>query len=198
MKEQLLTHWPTSLIVGACTLTALWLIGELFVLPVTPEPTQPPPPAHGPTKSQELKNFSLPPLEQYQAFVSKPLFIKGRIPVAPEDSGTTTSATQTVSSKPPKVQLTGILETPAVGKLVLLRSIDGKNHYRLKPGEDIEGWRLNEVASDHVVLEQGSKTHTLKLIKPRPKTSIRHPTRRPRRSRPPHRPRTASKTGKKP
>ncbi len=174
MKERLLTHWPTTLLVIGCILTGLWLAIEIGTLPDTPEKN----PTTAPEKRSkapaiEQKDFSLPPMEQFHTFIDKPLFIQGRVPVPAEDLDATTPTTTTKPRNPPKVQLTGILETPDVGTLVLLRSTDGKHHYRLKPGEEIENWRLSEVATDYVVIVSGEKKHTLKLIKPKPQPATR-------------------------
>jgi len=189
MKQQLLKHWPTSLLAGACVLLALWLIGELLVLPVSPGKVHPSPPSHQTVNPPKAEHYSLPPVDKYQAFVEQPLFVEGRTPVAPESSDTTSLITTPVSANPPKVELTGILETPDTGQLALLRSVDGKHHYRLKTGDDVEGWRVEEIATDHVVLEQGSRRHTLKLIKPRLFAIKRGRSPRPKGPPPHHRPR---------
>ena len=199
MKQQLLKHWPTSLLAGACALLALWLIGELIVLPVSPGEVQTSYPSQQTVSPPKAEHYSLPPVDNYQAFVEHPLFVEGRNPVAPESSDTNSLVTTPVSANPPKVELTGVLETPDTGQLALLRSVDGKHHYRLKTGDDVEGWRIEEIATDHVVLEQGTKRHTLKLIKPRPFAIKRRRPQISKRPRPPHRPRRkASRKRKQP
>ncbi len=175
MKQQLLERWPTTLLAMACVMTGIWLGIEVTLLSRQPDlpvlASHEPPPIEIPP----MEAYSLPPLEQYQNFVDKPLFIQGRTPVPPQDTEADTNTATTTSSTPPKLQLTGILDTPDLGTLVLLRSVDGKQHYRLKPGDDVENWRLSEVASDHVVLTSGAQKHTLKLLKPKPALPSKKP-----------------------
>ena len=177
MKALLLRYWPTTLLALSCVLAGAWLAIEASLTPDRPESRQPPaaPSALPPLPREE--DFTLPPPEHFQAMVDKPLFIKGRKPLPPADTDTETTGdtTKPAPKDPPKLQLTGVLEIPDMGTLVLLRSDDGKHHYRLKPGDSVEGWRLSEVTPEHVTLTNGPQKHTLKLIKPRPVTPRRKP-----------------------
>ncbi len=139
----------------------------------------PPPPPKLETPAVPPGEFRLPPQEHYRNFVSRPLFIEGRTPL-PEAAQEPESAT---ASELSEFQLTGILDTPESGRIVLLRSRDGKRHYRLHPGDAIEGWHLAEIAPDHVVLQQGGRREVLQLRKPRPNPPVT-PKRR-RTARPP-------------
>lgn len=162
-------HRTTLLLAGACAIAGLVVGGEFLWLKRPEPPAAPPPPT--PSSAAEIpRDFALPPLDRYPFFVSRPLFLEGRKPLETEDE-TIASA---IASPPPEVELTGILETPEAGQLALLRSLDGHHHYRLRPGDSIEGWQLTRIAADHVILEQGTREHVLKLIKPRPQTPGRN------------------------
>lgn len=174
MKASLSNH-TTVVLTGACLLLGVVLAWEASTLDSIT--VNPPPPPKVEAVPPAPKEFQLPPIEHYQNFVSRPLFTEGRTPL-PEEGG---SQEVIPASDLPKLQLTGILDTPDAGQIVLMRSQDGKRHYRLHPGDEIEGWHLAEIAPDHVVLEQGGRRQTLQLLKPRPNAPAirKRPTVRP-------------------
>ncbi len=171
----------TGLLIGACNLMILvialqyWLLGRsvpnLEPAPETTSNNHPLPQAPAAPEPPPL------PLDRFQAMVTHPLFVEGRQPIPEQDK--TGEATVQESGPPPKVELTGIIQTPNAGKIILIRDKEGKTR-RLKPGDNVDGWELAELAPDHVVLTQGAKKHTLKLIKPRPQSKIRRPRQRQR------------------
>ncbi len=172
-----LTNLTTALLAAVCLVLGgiiAWEVSNRDDIAVTPPP---PPEPETPTPTPE--EFRLPPLDHYQHFVSRPLFLEGRTPLPETVQEPETAAASDLST----LQLTGILDTPESGQIVLLRSRDGKRHYRLHPGDTIEGWRLAEIASDHVVLQQGGRREVLQLRKPRPNPPVT-PKRR-RTARPP-------------
>ena len=156
----------TLLLAGSCLLVGGIIVWE--ALTISDIVIQPPPEPRIETVPPSPRDFHLPPIDQYQNFVAHPLFIQGRAPLPDSGKGEDIPA----PSDLPKLVLTGILDTPDAGQIVLLRSQDGKRHYRLHPGDAIEGWRLVTIASDHVVLEQGGKRQTLQLLKPRPNPPV--------------------------
>ncbi len=161
-----LSNLTTAFLAAVCLALGgivAWEASKRAEITVTPPPapkleTPPPPPGE----------FRLPPLEHYRNFVSRPLFIEGRTPIPAEAQETGTTAASDLST----LQLTGILDTPESGQVVLLRSRDGKRHYRLHPGETIDGWRLVEIAPDQVVLQRGGRRQPLRLHKPRPNAPV--------------------------
>lgn len=108
----------------------------------------------------------LPPLGEFSAFVEQPLFIEGRQPL-PEETEAASSEPGAEKKPPPAIRLTGIIDTPEAGQIILVQDQSNKT-LRFKPGEAIDGWRVAELADDHVTLERDGETHVLELIKPRP------------------------------
>ncbi|HHJ40546.1 MAG: hypothetical protein AXA67_10265 [Methylothermaceae bacteria B42] len=170
-------HLLTTFLAGLCLLLATAVLVEyIFLRRSTPHLEAP----EANPKTEISLNPKAPPpakplpLEQFQSMVTMPLFVEGRQPI-PEQDKTGETSTQ-ASGPPPKIELTGIIQTPDAGKIILVRDKKGKTR-RLRPGDDVDGWQLAELAPDHVVLTQGAKKHTLKLIKPRPQSKIRRPRR---------------------
>ncbi len=122
----------------------------------------------------------LPPIGEFSAFVEQPLFIEGRKPVPEEE---TTAPVSEADKKPPDIRLTGIIDTPEAGQIILVQDPSNKT-LRFKPDEIIDGWRVAETAETHVILERDGKTHVLELIKPRPVQPL-PPAARPRPPAPP-------------
>lgn len=178
-------HLLTTFLAGACMLLAVAVLVEYVVLRRSTPNLDQPKTSAVPTASKEapLPPPAKPlPLEQFQSMVTMPLFVEGRQPIPELDKVGNTSLQE--SSPPPEIELTGIIQTPNAGKIILVRDKKKGKTRRLRPGENIDGWELAELAPDHVVLTQGAKKHTLKLIKPRPQPKIRRP-RRPRTPAPP-------------
>ncbi|BCX89299.1 general secretion pathway protein N [Methylomarinovum tepidoasis] len=172
-------HWPTIVLGTACLGMAMFLAAEYTHLRRTllqPQPGVETPKLEAPA-TEPAQEFQLPPLSAESAFVSRPLFLEGRRPVAEESADEPTPEPAAAKGPPPEVELIGILETPET-RLILLRDKRGKV-VRLHPDETIDGWRLQRIEADHVVLTQNGQAHTLKLVKPRkaPKRRISQPRR---------------------
>lgn len=170
----------TTVLAGACLAMAAFVALEYQWLKHSDPNIQPPAPATpaATPENQPKASASEPPpsLDQFETMVSRPLFVEGRKPLADTES---TDETPVSNSPPPEIQLTGIIETPDAGQIVLVRGKDGKTK-KIKPGDEIDGWKLSELAPDHVILQQGGKEHTLQLIKPRPVALFRRPRPRPK------------------
>ncbi|MGR9106185.1 MAG: type II secretion system protein N [Gammaproteobacteria bacterium] len=118
----------------------------------------------------DAREFVLPPKENFNEIVERPLMIQGRRPV-PETKDT--PIIQQPVRRPGeeiKIKLMGVVMTPK-GTSALLQ--DAKGVYRRVEIEGtIDGWQLAELHEDRVVLEQGGEHEELKLRKPKPKNPI--------------------------
>lgn len=162
-------HFGTVVLGLACLLAAFGLSLEYHLLQRKLSDTlQPPVTSVETTQIPELPQAAiaeLPPIEEFSAFVEQPLFIEGRQPL-PEETEATTSEPE-VEKKPPDIRLTGIIDTPEAGQIILVQDQSNKT-LRFKPGDIIDGWRVAEPAETHVTLERDGETRVLELIKPRP------------------------------
>lgn len=164
----LLKRYPGTLALGfACLLAAVGLGLEYRLLQrkltgLFQPPTASVEAAQIPT-SPPATLAELPPIEAFSAFVERPLFIEGRRPLSEEpDTASTPGAAQK-----PQVSLTGIIDTPEAGQIILVRDLHNQT-LRFKPGEVIDGWRVAKLAETYVILERNGETYVLELIKPRP------------------------------
>lgn len=161
-------HPITLLLSVACLLTAFGIGLEYRWLQRKLTAAFKPPPASGETApiSEQVPETlkELPPIETFSAFVEQPLFTEGRKPL-PED---TESASESDAEKqPPVVSLTGIIDTPEAGQIILVQDRNNKT-LRFKLGALIDGWHVAELKDDQAILKRDGETHVLKLIKPRP------------------------------
>ena len=105
--------------------------------------------------------------ESYQDLVAKPLFIKGRKPVAepkPEEEQASNV------SKTFDWQLNGVYSTKNGLSALFSRSttkVPKDNYRRIRAGADLDGWKLTEVHKDRAILMQGDQQKELLLRKPK-------------------------------
>lgn len=120
----------------------------------------------------------LHPIEQYNEITTRPLFAPDRKPYVPIPSQTETKKLQVkkntpVTKLPNQLLLTGIVISPEL-QLAILQSGKTKSLQRVKLGESIDGWTLDEIHNRYVILKNGAHTHTLEL-EVKGSTSTAHP-----------------------
>lgn len=110
--------------------------------------------------------FTLAPKQSFSDFVERPLMIEGRRPL-PEEPEAPLAVAQ-VNLGELNVKLMGIVVAPDKKTAVF---IDGKGAYQ-RLGKDgiIDGWELEGMKSDRVVLVQGGERREVRVWKPKPKT----------------------------
>lgn len=109
-------------------------------------------------------DFVLPPEESFSGIVERPVMIRGRRSVS---EITPEPVAPVVSRGNTQIKLMGIVMTPN-GMTALLKN--GKGAYkRLEIDGIFDGWELDELHADRVVLTRGGSTQELKLRKPKPK-----------------------------
>jgi len=170
-------------------LLLLIVLAALVSMPVKVPRIQPAPPSQGPAEAvTELLDSigrmpGFVPSDVPPEIVQRPLFFKERRPPE-EGAAPLTDAPAPRSGKagaPPKVELKAVV---GVGKeLFALVTLKGKKDIqRLEPGAEIEGWRVEEIHQDRLVLGSGSerKEVLLRSYKPYvPKGGRVKPSRKP-------------------
>lgn len=105
-----------------------------------------------------------PPLEQYQSVKDRPLFFEGRRPPAehtPEPKGKQKKPDSNVS--PPRASLSGVIRV-GDNVYVMLKGVGKeKGLARVKVGEDVDGWKVERIHDDRVVLKKGKEKHEIPL-----------------------------------
>lgn len=172
---------------------SLWLllIGALsivilaeWILPAEepPVPSYSKPGASGNTRVNLLaeadRTDDFPPMESYQSVKDRPLFFAGRRPPvesAPEAPKVVPKPVGRVQT--PRASLSAVIRV-GDNSYALLRGVGkGKGLLRVKLGGDVDGWKVETIQDDKVVLNNGSEKHEMPLRSykavalPRPKSA---------------------------
>ncbi len=120
--------------------------------------------------------FVLAPKESFPEFVERPLMIEGRRPVAEAAEAPVTSAP--VDQANLQIKLMGVVTAPA-GTTAVLK--DSKGAYqRLQVNGTIDGWDVDEIQGDRLILNQGGTRQELRVWKPKPKGPLRDLRKKPK------------------
>ena len=115
-----------------------------------------------------------PSEDSYSDLVERPLFIKGRKPVnEPVPESVPVAAVKKVDVF--VWELTGIFTSPKGVTAFFSRTnakVEKDNHRKIQYNEELDGWKVSEIHTDHVVLMQSGEIKTLPLRKMKPKLPI--------------------------
>lgn len=133
---------------------------QLKPLPITPIKQA----SQGDSSAAKFKAFELPPLTEYREIVERPLFSDTRRPApdAPE-----VIAESEPETEEQKFTLIGVMVTPDL-QIALVEADEQGKVARLKIGEKTNGWTLESVESNKVVLRKGESLRELPLVRNRP------------------------------
>jgi hypothetical protein len=126
------------------------------------------------TKTEAIpdEEFVLPGIGQYSELVERPLFVEGRQPPEPSDEPTGEAAQpQAQASRPLSVTLSGVVIT-AQTRMALLRDNVTGEKARLKVGEELSGWRVQDIEPDRVVLARAGEVFEAELRVPHPAAPV--------------------------
>lgn len=101
----------------------------------------------------------LGPLDAYDEIINRPLFIAGRAPIENKGVIETISVNTNLD-----VKLTGIVVNP--DDMIALFVDKQNKKYRVRPGDVIQGWEIEELLSDRVIMKQGANRVELLLREP--------------------------------
>lgn len=133
-------------------------------------PAAPPASARKPS-DEATSRYSMPPLQSFSAVTDRPLFSQSRRP-SPE-------ATDDASGPWSSFVLAGIVITPD-SREALIRHGTPPTISHVHEGQGIEGWIVNSILADRVVLVGGGTQHELRLLaKPQANPPMNGPPRRP-------------------
>ena len=117
--------------------------------------------------AMDTEPAQLQPIEQYNEISTRPLFTPDRQPYVysqsqPEPKKIPVKQNTPVTKLPDQLLLTAIVISPEQ-QLAVLQSGKSKSMQRIKLGEAIDGWTLDEIHNQFIVLKNGVHTHTLEL-----------------------------------
>lgn len=123
-----------------------------------PEPEDP-----VPTLRALRERLQAPPLATTAEIVERPLFRENRRPYEPPRKPQQENPEPKAEQLPaPEVEVTGVILTPRT-KAVIYRPKDGKRSERAAVGEQIDGWTVEKITDDGIVLVQGERRTTVPL-----------------------------------
>lgn len=108
-----------------------------------------------PAVKQTDAPFALPPIENYAEVTMRPLFSATRRPAPPQ-------AVPRGSLEPASLVLTGVILT-SDGRMALVQEAKSPKPTRLKEGQEIQGWTVQSILPDRVVIHRGTVEQAVKL-----------------------------------
>ncbi|HCK80856.1 MAG TPA: hypothetical protein DIC59_05250 [Candidatus Competibacteraceae bacterium] len=107
--------------------------------------------------------FRLPVAAAYNEITGRPLFIATRRPEPPPPE-------EPAPEKPPagpekKFLLLGVMISPHLTTVLLRPEEPNAKTVRIKPGETVDGWLLEKVSPNQVVIRQGQVSRELNLVR---------------------------------
>jgi general secretion pathway protein N len=112
------------------------------------------PPAAAASSATE-RPFALPSLESYAEVTARPLFSPSRRPAPPQ-------VAQGRSLDAGSLVLSGIILT-SEARLALVQPGKGAKTMRLSEGQEVQGWIVQSILPDRIVLRRGASEHEIKL-----------------------------------
>ena len=106
--------------------------------------------------------FALPPLVSYAAIVERPLFAASRRPSPPAPEEPEEPEPDQAEAHAWSFILSGVVISNDQRMALLQRLSDGST-VRLRVGQEIDGWRIEAIEPDRVVLRQGDALEEVKL-----------------------------------
>jgi len=133
-------------------------------------------------KPEQLADFQMDSIEEFNVTIERPLFVKGRKPIETEDDDNDQSnpfqAPTTMNAK-----FMGLFSVGKMTKGLFLQS-DGK-YVKSEVGELVDGWELNSLTQEDAVLHLGAQKSTVLIHKPEPKAAPPSRVKRPARKKNP-------------
>jgi len=131
--------------------------------------------------AQASRTDDFPPIEQYQSVKDRPLFFEGRRPPAeytPEKADTKIQNPGR-KSPPPQANLSAVITVGDNTYAIFQQTGKEKGMLRARVGEVMDGWTIESIRDDSVVLKNGKEEHEIPLrsyqpvLLPKPKQAAR-------------------------
>jgi len=164
MKHNLLEDYKLSIVLlGLCLgfagiLFLEWQVSKVYRAQLATEIRQTKPAL---LEIEKIPDFHeiLKPLDAYDEIIDRPLFIDGRKPIENKGIIETVNVNSNLD-----VKLTGVVVNP--DDMIALFVDKQHKKYRVRPGDVIQGWEIDELLPDRVIMKQGSNRLELLLREP--------------------------------
>ncbi|MCH8829302.1 MAG: hypothetical protein IID45_06965 [Planctomycetes bacterium] len=103
--------------------------------------------------------FQMPPIEDFGETLDRPLFSKIRRPPAPQPDA---PAEEPEKKQKVKVRLAGVVISPKE-RVALVQESRAREITRLRVGQEIEGWVLESILADRIILRFGELREEVKI-----------------------------------
>jgi len=105
------------------------------------------------------------PIEQFHSVKDRPLFFEGRRPPAEyvPDAPAAKPVRPAANVRPPNATLSGVIKVGDTTYVLLQGVGKEKGLVRTRVGEDVDGWKVESIQDDRVVLKNGAEQHEIHL-----------------------------------
>ena len=120
--------------------------------------------------------FTLPPPEEFNAIVDRPLFSPDRRP--PENASSTEAsspAAETGGDAPRQIVLAGTATDQSNRAVAILHDVSQGIQFQVWVGDEVDGWRVKEIRPRMVVLATATDEVTVTLDEPALPAAIEEP-----------------------
>jgi hypothetical protein len=155
------TPWSTGLLLLVCAALATIVAVELSGgVPLAPQVTAAAPAVDlGP--EPELGTFEPPPPQRFDEISARPLFAPSRRPYEPP-ALPEAPVPLPVEVAPTPLQLIGVILTEQ-DRSALIQPLGGRRAIWVREGERLEGWMIEEIGRDRVLLRRDDLMETIAL-----------------------------------
>lgn len=156
---------PTQVVLALVCILLLGAITYEIAAPL-PEPALPAAaPDTRPIATPPLPVFHPPPSENFDEINARPVFDRARAPIA-ADTTTSIGSFSGSSTSPPAVSLVGII-IDGPRRIAMIRSSVAPVATSVSLGDSIQGWKVDEIDPDRIVLRSGSDKAEVRLSQSR-------------------------------
>jgi type II secretory pathway component PulC len=106
-------------------------------------------------------DIALGSADDYLDIVNRPLFLEGRLPVESAGEAPPQAAAGNAPSDEFNLSLSGVVLMP--GSILALLTDKTGRHFRVKQGESVQGWEVENVQNDKIVVSNGADRKELLL-----------------------------------
>jgi hypothetical protein len=120
--------------------------------------------------------FTLPPPEEFNSIVDRPLFSPDRRP--PENAApaeTSSPASETDAEAPHQIVLAGTATDQANRAVAILHDVSQGTQFQVWVGDQVDGWRVKEIRPRMIVLATTTEEVTVTLDEPALPPAVEEP-----------------------
>lgn len=110
--------------------------------------------------------FALPPLDQLNAIIERPLFLRGRRPLESPEPEPAEAEETPVPEAGAQMILAGIATDQAERAVAIIQDVNSGASFRAWIGDEVAGWRIETIRPRVVILVRGVEEVEVSLDEP--------------------------------